>query len=128
VGTGGAFFEGVRAVAASPDAATIRVHQSLVELPDAKYRPRLWDPRSGLSDLTFLDYSAPLGTSQEVRYLRRHRLNKVDPRAAASDAVRPIVYYLDPGAPESIRSALLEGARWWNQAFEAAGSASLEEA
>ncbi|HEU5022610.1 MAG TPA: zinc-dependent metalloprotease, partial [Bryobacteraceae bacterium] len=30
-------------------------------------------------------------------------------------------YYLDPGVPEPIRSALLEGARWWSQAFEAAG-------
>ena len=38
-----------------------------------------------------------------------------------SDAVEPIVYYLDPGTPEPIRSALLDGARWWDQAFEAAG-------
>ncbi|MCX6549555.1 MAG: zinc-dependent metalloprotease [Acidobacteria bacterium] len=121
VGAGGAFFEGVRSVAASPDAATIRVHHSIVELPDANYKPRIWDPRSGYGDMTFLDYTAPLGTSQEVRYLRRHRLNKVDPKAKTSDPVKPIVYYLDPGAPEPIRSALLEGARWWNQAFEAAG-------
>jgi hypothetical protein len=120
-GAGGAFFEGVRAVAASGDAATIRVHQSLVELPDPNYKPRAWDPRSGIGDQTFLDYTAPLGTSQEVRYLNRHRLNKVDPKAKISDPVQPIVYYLDPGAPEPIRSALLDGARWWNQAFEAAG-------
>jgi len=38
-----------------------------------------------------------------------------------SEAVEPIIYYLDPGAPEPVKSALLDGARWWNQAFEAAG-------
>jgi len=121
VGAGGAFFEGVRSVAASPEAATIRVHHSLAELPDANFKPRAWDPRSGFMDMSFRDYSAPLGTSQHVRYLARHRLQKVNPKAAMSDPVKPIVYYLDAGAPEPIRSALLEGARWWNQAFEAAG-------
>ena len=121
VGAGGAFLEGVRSVAASAEAATIRVHHSLAELPDGSYKPRAWDPRSGFMDRSFKDYSAPLGTSQDVRYLARHRLQKADPKAAVSDPVKPIVYYLDPGAPEPIRSALLEGARWWNQAFEAAG-------
>ena len=121
VGAGGAFFEGVRSVAASAEAATIRVHHSLAELPDGNYKPRLWDPRSGFMDVSFKDYSAPLGTSQQVRYLARHRLQKADPKAAVGDPVKPIVYYLDSGAPEPIRSALLEGARWWNKAFEAAG-------
>jgi len=121
VGAGGAFFEGVRSVAASAESATIRVHHSLAELPDGNYEPRAWDPRSGFMDRSFKNYSAPLGTSQHVRFLARHRLQKVDPKAAMSDPVKPIVYYLDPGAPEPIRSALLEGARWWNQAFEAAG-------
>ncbi len=121
VGAGGAFFEGVGSVAASGEAATIRVHHSLVELPAAGYAPRAWDPRSGFMDFEYRNYSAPLGTPQAVRYIRRHRLEKVDPKARISDPVKPIVYYLDPGAPEPIRSALLEGARWWNQAFEAAG-------
>ncbi|GAB3818289.1 hypothetical protein GCM10028895_15350 [Pontibacter rugosus] len=35
--------------------------------------------------------------------------------------MEPIVYYVDNGAPEPIRTALVEGGRWWNQAFEAAG-------
>jgi len=55
------------------------------------------------------------------RFAARHRLAKKDPSAAISEPVKPIVYYLDRGAPEPIRSALLEGARWWNQAFETAG-------
>jgi hypothetical protein len=56
-----------------------------------------------------------------VNYGRRHRLQKINPEAEVSEAVEPIVYYLDAGAPEPVRSALLEGARWWNQAFEEAG-------
>ena len=54
-------------------------------------------------------------------FIIRHRLEKKDPTAARSEAIKPIVYYLDNGTPEPIRSALLEGASWWNQAFEAAG-------
>jgi hypothetical protein len=118
---GGAFFEGVASVAASGEAASLRVHHSLVQLPDARYTPRTYDPRSGFGDLSWEDYAAPLGSPMTQRWTRRHRLEKVNPGAAMSDPVRPIVYYLDPGAPEPIRSALLEGARWWNQAFEAAG-------
>ena len=51
----------------------------------------------------------------------RHRLEKKNPNAAISEAVKPIVYYLDNGTPEPVRSALLEGGLWWNQAFEAIG-------
>jgi hypothetical protein len=120
-GFGGGAFEGVSSVAASGEAASLRVHQSFVELPDDDYEPRLFDPRSGYGAIAYQDYSAPLGESMTKRFIRRHRLKKVNPSAAMSDPVEPIVYYLDPGAPEPIRSALLDGARWWNQAFEAAG-------
>ena len=120
-GGAGAFFEGVGSVAASAEAASIRVHHSIVELPDTNYTPRLYDPRSGYSALSFENYSALPGQPMTHRYIRRHRLEKKDPSAKVSEAVEPIVYYLDPGAPEPIRSALLDGARWWNQAFEAAG-------
>jgi hypothetical protein len=115
------FFEGVSDVAASGDAASIRVHHSLVELPDASYRPRPFDPRAGFFGISYEDFAAPLGVPMTKRFIARHRLEKKDPSAATSEAVKPIVYYVDPGAPEPIRSALVEGARWWNQAFEAAG-------
>ena len=120
-GGGGGFFEGVGSVAATGEAASIRVHTSFVELPDANYKPRAYDPRSGFFGETWRDYSAPLEQPQTQRFIARHRLQKVNPRAASSEAVKPIIYYLDPGTPEPVRSALLDGARWWNQAFEAAG-------
>jgi hypothetical protein len=120
-GFGGGAFEGVSSVAASGEAVSLRVHQSFVEVPDDNYKPRVADPRSGYGALTYRDYSVPLGESMDRQLIRRHRLEKVDPSAPMSDPVEPIVYYLDPGVPEPIRSALLEGASWWNQAFEAAG-------
>ncbi len=115
------FFEGVASVAATGEAASIRVHHSLVELPDAGFKPRDSDPRAGYFGVAYEDFAAPLGTPMTKRFIARHRLEKKDPSATVSDPVKPIVYYVDPGAPEPIRSALLDGARWWNQAFEAAG-------
>ncbi|HEY1338829.1 MAG TPA: zinc-dependent metalloprotease, partial [Bryobacteraceae bacterium] len=75
----------------------------------------------GYGGLSFVDYSVPIGEPMVKRYLRRHRLEKKDPNAAISEAVKPIEYWVDPGAPADVRNALIEGASWWNQAFEAAG-------
>lgn len=118
---GGGYFEGVRDVAATGEAASIRVHHSFLELPGPGYKVREFDPRAGYFGPEFQDRSATLTSPLERRYIGRHRLAKVDPKAKVSEAVKPIIYYLDPGTPEPIRSALLDGARWWNQAFEAAG-------
>src|SRR5262245_59524796 len=108
-------------VTPSPDAMTMRQHFSFIELPDGNYKPRALDPRAGFFGVNFVDFAAPFGKDVTVRYLSRHRLQKKDPNAAVSEPVKPIIYYVDRGAPEPIRSALLEGASWWNQAFEAAG-------
>lgn len=118
---GGGNFEGVGQVAATGEAASIRLHHSFVALPDDDYEPRAFDPRAGYGSVSFQDYATPLGEDMTKRFIRRHRLEKQDPTAAMSDPVEPIVYYLDPGTPEPVRSALLEGGRWWNDAFEAAG-------
>lgn len=110
----------VREVAPDVQALTLREHHSFVELPDSKYKPRQMDPRAGYFGISFYDYASPINSDIETRYIARHRLQKKNPGAAASEAVEPIIYYVDNGAPEPIRTALLEGARWWNQAFEAA--------
>ncbi len=111
----------IRSVAPNSSAVTVRQHHSFVELPDNKYQPRIYDPRCGFFALTYDDYAAPLAENKTKRFIYRHRLEKKDLNAAKSEAVEPIIYYLDPGTPEPMRSALLDGARWWNQAFEAAG-------
>jgi len=111
----------VSTVAPSADAITLRIHHSFVQLPDNNYKPRKFDARSGYNAISYFDYSTPVSEPVEKQFIERHRLEKKDPAAVLSEAVKPIIYYLDNGTPEPIRSALLEGARWWNQAFEAAG-------
>ena len=108
------------------NALTVHVHHSFIRLPDDDYEPLPYDPRTGVIGLAYdtagyADYATPIGDRIQGDFGRRHRLKKVDPSAPVSEAVEPIVYYLDRGAPEPVRSALLDGARWWAQAFEAAG-------
>ncbi|HEX8504299.1 MAG TPA: zinc-dependent metalloprotease [Hymenobacter sp.] len=104
-----------------PNAVTVQMHQAFIQLPDNKFRPRKFDPRSGFFQFSYLDFSAPMNQPLAQRFTTRHRLEKKDPTAARSEAVKPIVYYVDRGAPAAIKKALIEGGAWWNQAFEAAG-------
>ena len=111
----------VRTVTPSAEAITLRMHHSFIQLPDDQYKPRRYDIRSGYFGISYFDYSSPFTEPIEQMYIARHRLQKKDPAALLSDPVKPIIYYIDNGTPEPIRSALLDGARWWNQAYEAAG-------
>ena len=111
----------VSETAPSANAITLRQHHSFIRLPDSEYRPRRHDPRAGTISGSFADYATPLDQPLEQRFIQRHRLEKQAPAAAMSEAVEAIVYYVDPGAPAQIQQALIEGASWWNQAFEAAG-------
>ncbi len=111
----------IRETTPTPRYVTVRERQSFVELPDDNYKPRKFDPRVGVGPITFYDYGTKINEDLEVRWIRRHRLEKKDPTAAISDPVKPIVYYVDSGAPKDIQDALVEGASWWNQAFETAG-------
>ena len=111
----------LREVMPDPNNLTVVQHHSFVKLPDDQYEKRIFDPRSGAIFISYLDYATPVFEPIEKRYAVRHRLKKKDPNAAVSEAVEPIVYYLDPGTPEPVKSALLEGAQWWNQAYEALG-------
>lgn len=111
----------VNQVAANADAISLHLHHSFIKLPDTNYQPREFHPNSGFWAHSFKDYAAPLGESMAVKYIPRHRLNKKDPIASQSEARQPIIYYLDPGAPEPVKTALLEGARWWAEGFDELG-------
>jgi hypothetical protein len=112
----------VEDVAPDPHALTVHEHHSFLELPGPGYTPRRFDPRAGFFPMVYRDYAAPLGAPLDQQFIIRHRLNKKDAACTAvCVAAEPIQYYVDRGAPEPIRSALLEGARWWDQAFQAAG-------
>ncbi len=108
----------VAEVTPNAQAVTVREHFSLVELPDNNYTPRSLDPRVGFFGISFFDYSSPFTEPIEKRWIARHRLQKKD---VSGEPIKPIIYYVDNGAPEPVRSALVEGASWWNQAYEAAG-------
>lgn len=111
----------IRSVTPEPGLVTVFQHHSFIELPDDQYAPRAYDPRSGAYPFTYMDYATPVDQPIVKKWITRHRLIKKDPNAAVSEPVKPIVYYLDNGTPEPIRTALLTGGAWWNEAFEAAG-------
>jgi hypothetical protein len=111
----------LRSVTPTASLVTVIQHHSFIKLPDDNYKPREFDPRSGAISMSYLDYATPIQEPIRKGYIRRHRLEKKNPDAVVSEAKEPIIYYLDPGTPEPVRSALLEGASWWNQAYEAIG-------
>ncbi len=111
----------LRSVTPTSSLVTVNQHHSFIELPDNNYQPRVFDVRSGAISMSYMDYSTPVQEQIVKRFVVRHRLQKKNPGAAKSEVVEPIIYYLDNGTPEPIRSALLDGAKWWNQAYEAAG-------
>lgn len=111
----------IRSVTPNPNLVTVSQHHSFIELPDSNYTPREFDPRCGSYPFSYYDYATPVQEPILKRYVTRHRLQKKDPNSKVSEAVEPIIYYLDNGTPEPVRSALLEGGSWWNQAFESIG-------
>ncbi|WP_235941009.1 zinc-dependent metalloprotease [Cyclobacterium roseum] len=111
----------IRQIVPDPNAIQLHIHHSFVALPDPGFEIRTFDPRAGVNGLSYHDYSTPVDQNLEKKILRRHRLVKKNPEAAISEVEQPIVYYIDPGTPEPIRTALMDGTAWWAEAFEAAG-------
>ncbi|WMI67203.1 zinc-dependent metalloprotease [Mangrovimonas sp. YM274] len=111
----------LKTVTPTPSLVSVVQHHSFLELPDNSYQPRVFDPRSGAISISYLDYATPIQEPIKKHFITRHRLEKQFPNEKLSEAKEPIIYYLDPGTPEPVRSALLEGASWWNEAFEEVG-------
>ena len=111
----------ISSVTPSPEAITVNQHHSFVKLPDENFNPRKFDPRSGAIPFKYFDYSSPVNESLIKNFIIKHRLEKINPDLQFSEPLKPIVYYIDPGIPEPIRSAVIEGGKWWNDAFENIG-------
>jgi uncharacterized protein DUF4953/uncharacterized protein DUF5117/uncharacterized protein DUF5118 len=111
----------VQSVTPTAGALTIYQHFSFIKLPDTNFKMRKNDPRSGIFGISYQDYATPISEPLVKQFISRHRLQKRFPGQKLSPTIEPIIYYVDNGAPEPIRSALIEGASWWNGAFEAAG-------
>ncbi len=111
----------VQQIAADPQVLTVKQRISFVRLPDDGFKPRTYHPASGGFSISRYDFAQAITENLEVRLQPRFNLQKIDPTAARSRVIKPIVFYLDRGTPEPIRSALLEGANWWSKAFDDAG-------
>ena len=111
----------VQEVTPDPQSVTVREHFSFVQSPPPGFHSREYDPRSGFFGIQYMDFATPVDESIHKRFIVHFRLQKKDPSAALSEPVKPIIYYVDRAVPEPIRSALVDGASWWNQAFTAAG-------
>ena len=111
----------IKSVTPSPESVSYRQHVSFIELPDDNYKPRVFHPESGYFYTSYYDYATPIDQPIEKKFITRHRLEKKNPEMAVSEVKKPIIYYIDPGCPEPIKTALVEGGKWWSQAFEAAG-------
>lgn len=112
--------ESVRTAAVSEEAITVRQHHSFVKLPDDNFEMRKFDPRAGINAISYTDFSSQVGESLIKRFIVKHRLKKGS-QSEVGEPEDPIIYYVDRGIPEPIRTAVIEGAEWWNEAFEAAG-------
>lgn len=110
----------VRNVTPDPRTMTLRIHHSFLKAPTG-YVPRLGDPRIGVSELHFRDYSKDFTEPTETAWVTRWRLEKKNPSAAMSEPVKPITFYFDPAIPDPVRTAMKQGTLWWNKAFEQAG-------
>jgi hypothetical protein len=119
--TGEATGNYVGSVTPTTEFITLGQHVSFIKLPDPGYQPRAFHPYAGYFFKQYFDYATPIQESLVKKVILRHRLEKKYPNQEKSEAVKPIVYYVDNGCPEPVKTALIEGARWWNEAFEAAG-------
>jgi len=106
-----------------PDSRSLflRVHYSIVELPDDGYRPRYADDRVGFFITARRQYDDPETTTSFVRYIDRWNIQKVNPSAAVSPAKNPIVYYLSNDIPVRYRAPIRTALLTWNKAFAAIG-------
>lgn len=111
----------IRSVVPTPTNITVRQHHSFIKLPDDEYEPRIFLPASGYFPHAYFDYATPIDQPIEKQFIYRHRLTYYLNEDSTALVANPIIYYVDRGTPEPIRSALIEGASWWNEAFEASG-------
>ena len=93
---------------------TLRQHVSLLQLPDDWYKPRALDPRRRLFRTRVQGLrAADSGSRSKQHWIERHRLERVNPDDPNSPIKNPIVYYIDRGIPEPIRTATKQGVSWW---------------
>lgn len=99
---------------------SVKIHNSLIAVPENDYRPRFDDPRIGY----FTDQVTDMTSTRPAPYrdlVHRWNLKKKDKNAAVSEPVEPIVWWIENTTPVELRPYVREGVLQWNRAFEKAG-------
>ncbi len=104
-----------------PRYVNFRFRYSLVAVPANDYMPRLADDRVGHFVTVYQDFSDDSGEVPYTRLVQRWKLVKKDPKAALSEPVEPITFWLENTIPVEYRDDFRDGALLWNRAFEKAG-------
>lgn len=111
--------------ARSAETISLQMNQSMILLPDEPMQPRFADERVGWFTFSQVDYGSDKLKADTKTYIRRWRLEPKDPAAYARgelvEPIKPIIYYLDPATPESLRKFIKEGIELWQGPFEKAG-------
>lgn len=103
-----------------PRFVSVKLRNSLIEVPQNDFRPRFDDPRVGY----FTDQVTDMTSVEAAPYrdlVHRWYLKKKDPTAAVSEPVEPIVWWIENTTPKDLRGYIREGVLQWNRAFEKAG-------
>jgi hypothetical protein len=104
-----------------PGSATVRMHFSMVALPEQPMRPRLEDLRVGYFTVGQYNFDKSPDRVKRQQFIKRWRLEKKDPSANLSEPIKPITFYIDPATPKVWVPYIKKGVEAWQVAFEEAG-------
>jgi hypothetical protein len=99
---------------------SVAIQHSLIAMPEAGYSSRVDDPRIGYFSSEVDDMTSAEVTPRRD-FIHRWRLDKKDPKAALSEPVKPITYWIENTTPVEIREIIRTAGLRWNAAFEKIG-------
>lgn len=103
-----------------PRYVRVRMQHSLIEMPENDFKPRADDPRIGYFNQQVTDQTS-ISPVPYKDLINHWNLQKKDPKAALSEPVEPILFWIENTTPVEYRQTIMEAGLKWNAAFEKAG-------
>ena len=104
---------------------SVTTNKMLMLLPEEPMRPRLADPRLGVSFMEVSQVENDRKGLKSTFYTKRWRVEPVDEaahrRGEMVEVKKPIVFYMDTLMPKEWQPYIKEGIEAWNEAFEKIG-------
>ncbi|WP_270543849.1 zinc-dependent metalloprotease [Butyricimonas paravirosa] len=104
---------------------SVTTNKMLMLLPEEPMRPRLADPRLGVSFMEVSQVENDRKGLKSTFYTKRWRVEPVDEaahrRGEVVEVKKPIVFYMDTLMPKEWQPYIKEGIEAWNEAFEKIG-------